>query len=476
MKYLSFIALLIIFFATSCQSNDSCLLIGDEPLDTTLSSSSNQKVTDDVNAQEVKNILSHIFNKKANGRSNEGYSISLLKDKDDKDRIICINYYNNGGFALISAEKTYQPILAYADKGNFIWGENCPGALQDWMDYTMHDIADSESLPTDSLAKIAMQWRRYEDTPAPLVYDYPEDHSQLKNMTWEEYMECSRKMMDSINIWNANGYRVYAIDDYTGTTSLGDKDAIATYVQGRIYPYYMDDYWAVTLIVEKEFDKGYGKGSVIKTDWEQENGFNEVFYGFNFNANDVIQYPVGCGAIALGQLMYYYRYPTTFSWDSMVLKGPGNTITSNFLYDVYTKIQSKMDDYELKTHTYPDKLYSGIVAYGYQCEVIQPTITSTINLVEKSPLLMLSFLNGKDGHAWILDGGGGGTTDTYTEIWSFDYNKDFVKFHSDETHSSTRYYYINWGWGKNNGYYKSLVPDGYNSNSLFLAYKITPNI
>ncbi|MDE6334698.1 MAG: C10 family peptidase [Muribaculaceae bacterium] len=479
MKKQLFFSLLSMSLFVACQSYDAGPSMPDEDdlVVAVAAAEEIRQITADVNSGEVKNILSSLFGNHCKGRSAD-YTVSLLKDKQGIDRVICVNYADNGGFALISAEKTHTPILAYAEEGNFIFGENAPAALQDWMNYTMCDIADSKSLPVDSLAKIAIQWRRYEDIPNPLAYDNPEDHSQLKNMTWEEFMECSRKMMDSINIWNSNGYRVYAIDDYSGTTSLGDKNALASYVQGRIYPYYMEDYWAVTLIVEKEFDKGYGKSSVIRTDWEQENGFNEVFYGFNYNANDAIQYPVGCGAIALGQIMYYYRYPTTFNWDSMVLKGPGNTATSNFLYDVRTKIQSEFDKFEVVTHTYPNKLYNGILAYGYQCDIIQPSDMTSVNLVEKSPLIMLSFLNGNkdEGHAWVLDGGGGGTTDTYTEIWSFDYNKDFVKFHTDETHSSFRFYYINWGWGKNNGYYTNLVPKGYNSNTLYLAYRIKPNI
>ena len=478
MKKLMFFSTLAAMTLVACQSYDTELLMPDDEAALTAAQKEEiTQITEDVNSGEVKNILGSLFGKQRKGRSAD-YTVSLLKDKQGVDRVICVNYADNGGFALISAEKTHSPILAYADEGNFILGENSPAALQDWMHYTMSDIADSKSLPADSLAKIAMQWRRYEDIPNPLANDNPDDHSQLKNMTWEEYMECSRKMMDSINIWNSKGYRVYAIDDYPGTTSLGDKNSIATYVQGRIYPYYMEDYWAVTLIVEKEFDKGYGKSSVIKTDWEQENGFNECFYSLNYNANDVIQYPVGCGAIALGQMMYYYRYPTTFNWDSMVLKGPGNTSTSNFLYDVFTNIQSEYDKYEVVTHTYPDKLYNGIVTYGYQCQILVPAILSSASLVENSPLLMLSYLNDNqnEGHAWILDGGGGGTTDTYTEIWSFDYNKDLVNFHTDETHSSLQYYYINWGWGKDNGYYTNLVPKGYNSNKLFLAYKIKPNI
>ena len=75
---------------------------------------------------------------------------------------------------------------------------------------------------------------------------------------------------------------------------------------------------------------------------------------------------------------------------------------------------------------------------------------------------MCSYLTNKgseDPHIWIIDGGAGGSTDYYTEIWSFDYDKNFVIMHTDESNITTHYYYLNWGWGNYNGVYLNLVPN-----------------
>lgn len=43
--------------------------------------------------------------------------------------------------------------------------------------------------------------------------------------------------------------------------------------------------------------------------------------------------------------------------------------------------------------------------------------------------------------------------------------------HTDESNTTTHYYYINWGWGNFNGVYLSLVPNqhGYTGNRLYKA-------
>lgn len=79
----AFIGLLM----SACQSQ------GNDPIppkDKTLLTEEGEvcQITDDVNSTEVRNILSSIFGKER-GRS-EGYTISLLKDKQGIDRIRCI--------------------------------------------------------------------------------------------------------------------------------------------------------------------------------------------------------------------------------------------------------------------------------------------------------------------------------------------------------------------------------------------------
>lgn len=473
-----FTVLTVLAFA-SCESYDDGASVQVEDSSAKATVGDVQQITDDVTSIEVNNIIASVLKKKK-GRSEDGYTISLLKDSVGKDCMICVNYDNDGGFVLISAEKTYTPILAYAEEGNFSLDGDLPPALQDWTNYTMHDISESEFLPADSLASIACQWRKYEYTTSPTVDNYPDDHDHgnLKNISWEEYLECSRIMMDKMNEWNAKGYRYYEIDNYTGTTSIGDKDAIATYVQGRIHPQYMEDYWALTFVVEREVQRySYGKGSVIKTNWCQDQGFNNNsnFYYLCLKTGRIEQYPAGCGPVAFGQIMYYYRYPDSYNWDAMPLNPPGNKDATDLLYDIKTRMGAQFDTTEVKTSVTREGLYKGITSYGYSCDTMSAKSLTAAQLVEKSPLIILSQLikNGRPqgGHAWILDGGAGDKTDYYTEIWSFDYDKNFVNMHTDESSVTIRYFYVNWGWGKNNGYYTNLVPDkdGYTGNSLQTA-------
>ena len=110
--------LAMLLFA-ACQSYDTELpMPGEESLATANAVEEIQQITDDVNSGEVKNILGSLFGKQRKGRSAD-YTVSLIKDKQGIDRVICVNYADNGGFALISAEKTHSPILAYAEEGNF---------------------------------------------------------------------------------------------------------------------------------------------------------------------------------------------------------------------------------------------------------------------------------------------------------------------------------------------------------------------
>lgn len=473
MKLQSFFTTLAVVALVSCSSYDSEPMLLEEPSTTTAIEDVRQ-ITEDVNSAEVNNILTSLFSNKK-GRSDNGYTVSLLKNSAGKDCIICVNYDNNGGFALISAEKTFTPILAYAEDGNFSIDGDLPPALQDWTNYTIHDISESEFLPADSIASIACQWRKYEYTASPTVDYYPDDHDHgnLKNISWEEYLECSRIMMDKMNEWNAQGYRYYEIDNYTGTTSIGDKDAIASYIQGRIHPQYMEDYWALTFVVEKEIQLySHTKSSVIKTNWSQKDGFND---DPRFYDERSVQYLAGCAPVAFGQIAYYYRSPNTYNWNAMAVSTPGNMEASKLLADIKGLMGSKFNNVTKETYTTTEGIYKGINSFGYFCDTISAQNLTAAQLVEKSPLIMLSYLTDntgpRGGHAWIIDGGCDSKSDYYTEIWSFDYDKNFVNMHTDESSITLRYYYVNWGWGTYNGYYTNLVPDkhGFTGNSLQVA-------
>ena len=53
--------------------------------------------------------------------------------------------YSGGGFVIISARKTYYPVLAYSDKSNFS-REYLISGLEEWMQYIKKNILNSEKV------------------------------------------------------------------------------------------------------------------------------------------------------------------------------------------------------------------------------------------------------------------------------------------------------------------------------------------
>lgn len=433
-------------------------------------------ISEDVNSAEVKNILGSLFGKER-GRSSD-YTVSLLKDKEGKDRVICVNYADNGGFALISAEKTHTPILAYAEEGNFTNTDDLPFPLNEWMESTMEGIADSETLPADSLQKISYMWRKYEHTPMPLVDDYPPDRNNPINISWEEYQRLSRIMMDQMREWTEKGYRFYHIENYHGTTSHGDNEGINSYVKGVIYPAYMDDSWLLTFIVEKDIEYTTGKGHWMNTEWQQTNGYNQSFEFKSDNPKERI--PVGCGPIAVGQVMYAYKYPSYFNWNAMTISGYANKVISDFLLDVKNKCKAKYNPKTGGTGCTQNNMVDALRGFGYACDNKQQ-----INFIHmlNNPSILISNLNwtNQDGeeipdcHAWIVEGGRCTVSYMDTEIWTFSSESNFecVNRESSVEKYSSWLFYVNWGWGYPyacNAYYdlSPMIPSGlgYHSNTI----------
>lgn len=438
------------------------------------------QITRDVNSVEVDNILARLFDTGKKSRSAD-YTVSVLKDKAGEDRMICINYADNKGFALISADKTHQPVLAYAEEGNFTDTDNLPFPLNEWFTGAMEDIAESKSLPADSLQKIAAEWRCYEAATVPSLKRT--DRSRFQNLTWDEYMELSRIMMDQINIWNSQGYRVYALNDYQGTISLGDKNGIGSYVYNHIYPYYMEDYADLTIVIEKEWGAKYGTGHCFKTQWDQYSGFNQSFDATTDNPTGHI--PVGCGPVAVGQVMYYFQYPQFFNWGAMVTGNVGNKVTSDFLLDVYHKCNAKYTkdkNGNMGTGCTEEERVKALKSYGYSCQTVSK-VDDSILLYYSPAIIKSSLVNAKgqeSSHAWVVEGAILRESYIETQVWTFNYERAFSCIHKEDTLiSSSTLSFANWGWGgKYDAYYglKLMKPEIYSGNKIESAIiNIKPN-
>jgi len=419
-----------------------------------------QQISEDVNSAEVSNVVKALFDKKEQSRSTD-YNVKLFKGPDGQDRIIAVNFSDNKGFVLLSAVKTHAPILAYAEEGNFNVDTEDATPLTEWWETTMEDISLSKDLPEDSLRIISKMWRYFEEHKAEPISRSngdEEDHSQLKTMTDEQYAIFSRQIMDRMVEWRNNGYTYYPIDNYYGSCDLGDKNAIVNYVRGRINPMYEEDYWALTFILEKEHNTRLGKGHWFETNWQQDNGFDQSF-GLYFQENR--NFRAGCGNVAVGQVMYAYKYPTYFNWAGMVLSAPGNKVTSDFLYDVSRKAGSDPDLDDGAFGSSQEGRAMALTTYGYTFEEVDASGVTSNNLFDKCPAIVSSYLEKKDpnnnqiksdNHAWIVEGGQYLDIGTEIEIWTVTYSDQLERIYNEEVRPD-RKFFINWGWGHSNGYY-----------------------
>ena len=102
----------------------------------------------------------------------------------------------------------------------------------------------------------------------------------------------------------ARGYIIYGFDgSITGDEAKDDE--IRDYVKGAIHPEY-EKYWKTLSFVACDHgpDKEVHTGNFLKTKWGQNYPFNMSFPMVNGG-----RALVGCGSVALGQVLRYFEYP-----------------------------------------------------------------------------------------------------------------------------------------------------------------------
>ena len=107
------------------------------------------------------------------------------------------------------------------------------------------------------------------------------------------------------------------------------------------------------------------KAPLMKTLWEQSNDYNNkvsVQCGYD-------QAPVGCVAIAVGQLLAYHKKPAvlkgrTMHWDDMTKINAGDMFSSIYSYDVWNNPIAKEDIQYLLAHLGDNDL----LAMNYKCD------------------------------------------------------------------------------------------------------------
>ena len=374
--------------------------------------------------------------------------IETLKDENGRNLLYIVNYKKNQGFVIISATKNYMPILAFGDYGNFNIEEVEQSGASLWLKKQKEIIDSVDELPDSTKLLFRHQWVDY-------------DIRKEANIVTRNYQDVISLMHDSINKWEQKGYSVFRYADIRDTQFFKDMPMeVQTEVHNAVDSadprYGGRDY--VTFILTKRKSKADFLSPLLNTHWTQQNGFNQ------YTPNN---YPVGCVAVAMGQIMRYHEYPKRYSWELMHNDYATST-TAEFLYEIGKNTNMEYSE-EGSSSNIDNALaaFKGYYGYSDARKINHSTDVVFDELRKKRPVYMRGYDSSgflgikRKWHAWVCDGYYTSVScdeymifileDTYdgsepTEI-SYIYSMDGPI----QTASATLH--MNWGWNKHDGYF-----------------------
>ena len=348
-----------------------------------------------INAQRAKHVAKlFMSNPKISRNSNEikeTEDIQTIKDENGTILLYIINYNDNKGFVIVSVTQNYYPVLAHSDNGNFNINQTSFTGVSLWLNEQSNIIKSAYTFPDSIKQKYRNMWVKYNTYKAPIT----------KSRNADEVTE-----LININIqqWETDGYSVYRYADIKNTTMFEDlpieiKTEIHNAIDSADPRYGGREY--VTFILRKEESIFESVPPLIQSKWSQNNGYN--YYTPN-------NYPVGCVAVAMGQIMKFHEYPTNYDWDSMHNTN-ATTTTASFLAEIGEEV-----DMEYSAKGSSSNIDKALAAfknhYGYlKAKKEEHNIPDVVSELSRScPVYMRGYdssgflgLN-HEGHAWVCDG------------------------------------------------------------------------
>lgn len=238
---------------------------------------------------------------------------------------------------------------------------------------------------------------------------------------------------------------------------------------------------------------------MLNTKWDQESPYNDLCK--DKDGNSVY---AGCGAIAVAQLVYYYKSPSiingyTVDWEDLALCeyvytgpgfiggggqvsplwtinpggggieliNPGDVEVAKFVYNIGMAIG--IDYYEGRYDAPVYKMIPCLAEFGYNCTYEEYNLVAIKNMVaDYKPVIMTGYRNTSDGdisgHAWMIDGWKDYVIRTTTasdvegEVGSVEPEYTITETYYDKIH-------CNFGWSGNcDGYYIGDIFDCHTPN------------
>lgn len=362
-----------------------------------------------------------------------------------------VNYACNNGWVIISGNTDYMPILAYSNKGNFDINNVNGKAVELWIEQEKANIAHIDEAPESFKEQCRFQWLKYVS----------------KSILFSELMPATTRYNSSDALayqtqccseWEDLGYDVYILASLSGSSINSISTSLKNQIISDAYTYGTNIYDGVEynsfVLVRSNYSGS--TGSLITTLWGQNVPYN--YYIPNC-------YPVGCGPLAIAQIMKYWEYPPSFNWTNM----------PNYAYTISNagSIPSFLADVNVacNTNNGPNgsgaTLYNVLTAlhnYGYTCADSIDYSGNEFFVIDQihngRPVYMQGFKRVWDGLTWTY---GDGHAWVCCGVDESLYGDEIVlkTLQENLTHYTVEYgaipsylLYMNWGWdGVNDGYY-----------------------
>ena len=428
-----------------------------------------------VSQQRAAEIATKFFGKRYPDSRAESKGIAEIKavcDSDGKELMYIVNFADNQGFVIVSAEKGYYPILAQSDEGNFTT-DNTDSPAYMWLMSQKYNVANCAELPDSMKSEIAQAWTAYD-------YQTGLDVSSRANV------EKPQVYYDSLRMWSVSGkYKVYNYNDFIHTDdyqtlSFDDRNQISANLMmlGNSNYGTVEDVTVVLVRDYTDYAEEYPR-ILIKTQWGQWEPYNILVPN---------KYPLGCTTIAAGQIMRYHQWPSYYNWNDM----PYFTATSStqqFLYELANVIGVKFG--KDGSSATIDQVKSALTKKNFTVTKQGHKVNTVLDNLKVNKPVFMQGENSNVGHAWVCDGVDFNANYHEIRVMTLDYRPIAEIIPTEmieamkivkETYTSGYRYHMNWGWhGAANGFFldntmnptTQNVTHSYNKNRIDLL--ITPN-
>lgn len=360
-----------------------------------------------------------------------------------------VQYANHQGYTVVSATKNYYPVLVDVEQG--VYDEEVIAQCGASLFYKSYReaITSSKNQSEEVLAQMRQQWCQYESHPSSSIILLKSANEELIDL-----------VESSIEEWIAEGYEYSFL--FEGKPEYMPQEVFDQWVEiARDLGNENYDYMANSVILLQATPPYYQCDPMLSTEWGQ---FPIILPGHSVFES----FMLGCGPIAVGQIMAYHRFPSTYNWDEICHQDSFHDTTRFFLKELAIEmcdVNSFGPDYSVSNI---EEMRSYLRSQRYTLSKVSHNAASVRNsLQNQRPVLMVGRnANEELGHAWVCDGFRRYPTDLRYTLKVLSYF-DPITYETAETYITAverpDWHHMNWGRnGSADGFY---MDGGHNYNT-----------